>query len=106
MFGLSSRSCHRVLHSAVLLNVMLFAFRSSVARAEAQPKTQAGANATPNGKARQVAQAAPRPVAPAPAAAPQVPADATPPAPPPAATPPAEGAQSPPNAAVVPATPA
>jgi len=102
MFGLGSRSCHRVLHSAVLLNVMVFAFRSSTAHAEgAQPKATASEKAKVPAKRRQTAQAAPRPVAPPPAAAPVAPPAGTPPAaaqppagnaPPPAVVPPPAGA--------------
>ena len=94
MFGFGPRSCHRVLHSAVLLNVMVFAFRASLAHAEEAPaKPQTSAKAKPTGKRRQVAQAAvPRPAgAPPPAAAqpPATPPAAAPPAAPPAAMPPA-----------------
>ena len=100
MFGLGPRSCHRVLHSAVLLNVMLFAFRAATAHAEdAPPKPQASAKTKLPGKRRQVAQAAPRPAAAPPAAA----APAAPAAPPaPAAAPPAAEA-APPAAAAPPA---
>jgi len=103
MFGLGPRSCHRVLHSAVALNVMVFAFRSGAAFAQdAQPKAQASAKARPPAKHRQVAQAAPRPTPPPPAAAPPAPA-----APPAAATPPAPPvpATSVPPPAAVPSPP-
>src|SRR6478752_5552629 len=97
MFGVGPRSCHRVLHSAVLLNVMLLAFRASNAHAEeAPPKAQASAKTKQAVKRKQVAQAAPRPAAPPPAAPP---AAAAPPAPPPAAAappPPADAAPPPP----------
>ncbi|HYQ17842.1 MAG TPA: TonB-dependent receptor plug domain-containing protein [Polyangiaceae bacterium] len=86
-----------MLHSAVLLNVMLLAFRASNAHAEeAPPKAQASAKTKQAVKRKQVAQAAPRPAAPPPAAPP---AAAAPPAPPPAAAappPPADAAPPPP----------
>lgn len=85
MFGSASRSrsCQCVLHSAVLLNVLMFAFRGAEAQAaEPQPRPSASAKAKAPLKRRLIAQAAP-----APAAAPR-PAAPRPAAPRPAAAPP------------------
>jgi len=80
MFGLGPRSCQRVLHSALVLNVLVFAFRCSTAHAEAPSrKAPASVKTKPPTKRRQVAQAAPRP-APAPPATPPPAAPAAPPA--------------------------
>lgn len=95
MFGLGPRSCRRVLHSALVLNVLVFAFRSSTAHAEeARPKAQTSTKTKAPAKRRQVAQAAP----PAPAPPPPAPPSPAPP-------PPAPEAEAQPAPAAAPPTP-
>lgn len=96
MFGPGSRSCYRVVRSAVVLNALLLAFRASEAQAEPAPapapersKAKAKATAKPVAKRRMVAQAAPPPAAPPPAAPPAAASPPTAAAPPAAPNPPA-----------------